>query len=312
MNNIKVTIACITFNHSQYIIEAIESFLMQKANFTYEILIHDDASTDGTTEILKKYEEKFKEKIRVIYQTENQYMKGKRILPILYKESRGEYIALCEGDDFWLDPLKLQKQVDILEKNPKYGGCFHAGIILDAKTNKRLRLVKPFKISREVGAKETILGGGEFVLTNSIVFRSRLLEEFPEKFKYFPVGDYPLQILISLKEKAYYMKDIMSAYRYRTPGSWSVQQDNIDKNIKTKLKIIEMLEELNIFTRYEYREFFEYKKLYYEFLILKLKKNYLKMQDKKFEKIYHNLKLRSKLKLTILCLYDKVKRKKYE
>ena len=104
---IKVSICCITYNHEDYIADAIESFLMQETDFKYEILIHDDASTDKTADIIRSYELKYPEIIKPIYQTVNQYSKNTKILPtFLYPKAKGKYIALCEGDDYWIDPLK--------------------------------------------------------------------------------------------------------------------------------------------------------------------------------------------------------------
>lgn len=122
-----VSICCITYNHAPYIKQCIEGFLMQKTTFSIEILIHDDCSTDGTTEIIRDYEKKYPDLIFPLYEEENQYQKGKasEIDFYNYKRARGKYIAYCEGDDYWTDPLKLQKQVDFMEANPDYSVCFH-------------------------------------------------------------------------------------------------------------------------------------------------------------------------------------------
>ncbi len=121
-----VSIICNTYNHRKFIEQAIRSFLNQKGNFPFEILIHDDASTDGTQEIVKEYQRKYPSLIKPIYQTENQYSKGiKPAFVYQYPRAKGKYIALCEGDDYWTDPFKLQKQVDFLESNPEVVMCFH-------------------------------------------------------------------------------------------------------------------------------------------------------------------------------------------
>lgn len=113
-----VSICCQTYNHVSYIRECLEGFLLQKTNFPVEILIHDDASTDGTADIIREYESKYPDLIFPIYQTENQYSQGVRIPPINYRRARGKYIAFCEGDDYWTEPMKLQWQVDFMEANP--------------------------------------------------------------------------------------------------------------------------------------------------------------------------------------------------
>lgn len=123
-NKIMVSIISLAYNHASYIRECLDGFMMQKTNFAFEVLIHDDASTDGTADIIREYEAKYPDIIKPIYQTENQYSKG---IPIgctyLYPRAKGKYIALCEGDDYWTDPLKLQKQVDFLESHPDYVMC---------------------------------------------------------------------------------------------------------------------------------------------------------------------------------------------
>ena len=121
-----VSIICSTYNHGLYISQCLDGFLMQKTNFPFEILIHDDASTDNTPDIIREYEHNHPQVIRPIYQKENKYSKKEDIFA-KYQCSRvrGKYIAICEGDDYWIDPLKLQKQIDFLENNPDYGMIYN-------------------------------------------------------------------------------------------------------------------------------------------------------------------------------------------
>ncbi len=114
-----LSICCTTYNHEAYISDAIESFLMQETNFPFEILIRDDCSTDKTASIVKAYAEKYPNLIKPVFEKENTFSKGVRPMPQLFKIAKGKYIALCEGDDYWTDPLKLQKQVDLLISYPK-------------------------------------------------------------------------------------------------------------------------------------------------------------------------------------------------
>jgi len=125
MNEPLVSICCQTYNHKNYIRQALDSFLMQKTNFSFEILLRDDASTDGTAEICKNYASKYPDLINLLAYEENQFSKGVKPFADNVKRARGKYIALCEGDDYWTDPYKLQKQVDFLEKNEEISFCYH-------------------------------------------------------------------------------------------------------------------------------------------------------------------------------------------
>ena len=123
-----VSICCLTYNHAPFVRKCLDGFLMQKTTFPIEILIHDDCSTDGTDAIIKEYAEKYPDIIKPLFETENQYSngyRGKMDITFNYSRSQGKYIATCEGDDYWIDPLKLQKQVDFMEANLEYSVTFH-------------------------------------------------------------------------------------------------------------------------------------------------------------------------------------------
>ena len=125
MKDVKVTVCCITYNHEKYIRNCLESLVSQNTDFDYDIIIHDDASTDNTVEIIKEYEEKYPN-IKSIIQTENKYSKGiSPLRDILFPLVKGKYIAMCEGDDFWCDNFKLKKQYEIMEKNSELSWCTH-------------------------------------------------------------------------------------------------------------------------------------------------------------------------------------------
>jgi glycosyltransferase involved in cell wall biosynthesis len=192
-----VSICCLAYNHVSYIRQCLEGFLMQKVNFLFEILIHDDASTDGTVEIIREYESKYPEIIKPIYQIENQYSKGVLInATYQYPRVRGKYIALCESDDYWIDPLKLQKQVDIMESNSEFAVCSHAYIEQYADRSIRRNYTLIAKMLRL--QKKNILGEDVYIYTKNdnlkfwltqpltVLFRSELLNKIPcEQFVYF-------------------------------------------------------------------------------------------------------------------------------
>ena len=136
MNEIMVSVVCDVFNHEDYLRECLDGIVMQQTNFAFEILVHDDASTDKSVEIIQEYVEKYPHLFKPIYQKENQYSRGVGIwCDIQFPRAKGKYIAICEGDDYWIDPLKLQKQVDFMEANPEYGLCYTDYSICDSEGN---------------------------------------------------------------------------------------------------------------------------------------------------------------------------------
>ena len=155
-----VSICCITYNHAKYIRQCLEGFLMQKTSFSYEIVINDDCSTDGTTDIIREYEARYPNLISPIYHAENEYSKGVRGMFATYcfPKAKGKYIAMCEGDDYWIDPLKLQKQVDFMEENPDYSMCFHNAMRLNerAEDKERIKSFCNFNKSRQISTEEII------------------------------------------------------------------------------------------------------------------------------------------------------------
>lgn len=131
-----VSICCLTYNHALYIRQCLDGFLMQKTSFNYEILIHDDASTDSTASIIREYEQRFPDVIKPIYQTVNQHSLGVKISTTFqFPRVKGKYIAMCEGDDYWTDPYKLQHQVDFLENNSDFSICSHRFKVFDQENS---------------------------------------------------------------------------------------------------------------------------------------------------------------------------------
>lgn len=215
-----VSVCCITYNHEKFIEQAINGFLMQKTTFRFEVIIHDDASTDGTTDIIKKYEKLFPEIIRPIYQKENQYSKGikKIATTFVFPCARGKYIAMCEGDDYWTDPYKLQKQVDFLEKNPDYSMCFHDCMILNQNTGIMKARIGNRQIDSDVNLKSLIFENN--IPTASMCFRNNLPDRPYLIFK-TEKGDYALAIHIAEHGLLHYLPDAMSVYRVHEGGVWS-------------------------------------------------------------------------------------------
>jgi len=162
-----VSICCITFNHVKYIRSCLDGFVMQKTTFPFEVLIHDDASTDGTQDIIREYQQKFPEIIKPIYQKENLYSKNMDVNSFNFERVRGKYVALCEGDDYWTDEDKLQIQVDFMESHPECSVCFHPVSVVweDSSEPDRIFPSRKDRFNIEVLLKEN------FIQTNSVMYR---------------------------------------------------------------------------------------------------------------------------------------------
>lgn len=226
MDEILVSIVCITYNHEKYIRDAVQGFLNQKVNFQYEIIIHDDVSNDSTATIIREYEKQYPNLIHGLYETTNQYSKvGILLLKDIYKKCRGKYIAICEGDDYWIDCNKLQLQVDYMENHEDCMLLMHDGIIIDCKEG-TVRAMCPFDSEQDLSAKDLILQ--RQIPTASYMFRNtiRLIDDF---FYKSGMGDYPAQLYCLTRGKIHYFNRIMSAYRHMHEGSWT---ENVHGNLK--------------------------------------------------------------------------------
>ena len=212
-----VTIRCITYNHEPYIRQCLEGFVMQKTNFPFEAIVHDDASTDGTAAIIREYAEKYPDIIKPIYETENQYSKHDGSLDrIMNAHMRGKYIALCEGDDYWIDPLKLQKQVDFMENHPEYSMCFHNAVKYYEDYN-QIELFNQFCKNCDLAIHDAVHKW--LVPTASMLLRRDICINLPTWVSQIYSGDYTLILLAALKGKIFYIHQIMSVYRINFEGT---------------------------------------------------------------------------------------------
>lgn len=254
MSDVLVSIACTAYNHEKYIADALDSFLMQKTDFEYEILVHDDASTDDTAEIIREYERRFPHIIKPIYQTENQYSKNPHIIAnFLFPKAKGKYIAMCEGDDYWTDPLKLQMQVDYLECHPTCSLCVHA--IERVKSDGRLNG------SMEIAHGESADTTFENLVNNKVtwfqlsswVFRTNLVKKLPDFYWNAHIGDTPLRYYLALCGYTHYIDRYMSVYRWLSESSWSRKVKSSEtlliENHKAHTRIYNEIDE---FTNYKY------------------------------------------------------------
>lgn len=216
----KVSVFMITYNHQEYIEQAIEGVLMQDTNFNFELIISNDNSTDNTDKIIKDIIKNHPKssKIRYINRESNLGMINNTIYTL--KDCKGEFIAICEGDDYWIDNKKLQKQIEFLENNSEYVLSFHKVKLLepDGKIIDDNITILPSSYN----TIEDLAKFGNYMHTPSIVFRNINIE-FPIQFKLSPAGDFFIQMLISEYGKIHYIEDEMAIYRNGV-GLWSSKE----------------------------------------------------------------------------------------
>ncbi|XPS87914.1 glycosyltransferase, family II [Desulfosarcina variabilis str. Montpellier] len=242
-----VSICCITYNHEKYIRGTIEGFLIQKTEFPFEIVIHDDASTDNTAKILKNYAEQYPKLIFPIWQEENQYSRGVKIYPsCVWPKARGKYIALCEGDDHWIDSRKLQNQMNFIEKNKDYIAVTENSIVRYDDGREILFSKKP---SRDIKIEE-VIKNRQFA-TASILFRNCI--KFPVEFNGLIAGDTPLFILLLQKGKLKYFNRITSIY---SRGKQGVTY-NFNRKIGDLEKLIIYYRTLDSYLNHNFKSIFK-------------------------------------------------------
>lgn len=258
----ELSIVVVAYNEEEYIEETLEKIIAQKTNFEYEVLCHDDASTDRTQEIIMEFVKKYPDIIIPIFQKDNKMQKGHQVIfEYCYPKARGKYIAYCDGDDYWSDVNKLQRQYDFLESHEDYTLCLHNFDFLEVENGNRY--------TSNCGQKDRDMKIEEFILWDAqripqlgtSMFRTTLAKERPELFVKIgggkkslrPISDYPLYIYLALNGKVRYLADSMSIWRRRGFQSWGITKEwerinqfNLDK--------IAFLKELNQLTAFRNNE----------------------------------------------------------
>ena len=272
-----VCVRCFTFNHANYIEDAMNGFCMQQTSFPFVCALVDDASTDGEPAVIHKYlDDNFNLKDKSVVRNEetddyvltfaqhktnkNCYfavfiLKYNHYSSLEQKECKfryigewydnAKYLAICEGDDYWIHPQKLQMQVDFLENNQSYTMVCNNTAYYSVKRNLIIGNKRCYEQSQEVDRKDVILKGGGFISTCSVIYRPQILDNYPGYCQHCHVGDYPLQIMAAMKGRVYYFDDVFAVYRTENPNSWCGRQEErllSERRLNGMLSEIRMLQ----------------------------------------------------------------------
>lgn len=255
-----VSVICLTYNHGNYVKQALDSFLAQSTDFAYEIVIHDDASNDGTTEILRRYATDFPNKIRLIAQAENQYSKHgfAKVLRTVIESSRGDFLAFCEGDDYWISDNKLQLQINAI-LSAGVGMAFHPAAELRDES-----LTYPDTSRYEEKTyplSELIKKDFHFIQTSSLLISKGSLNEIDyDIMSRCPVADVILRFAAARQYGAVCVNSVGSVYRVLSEGSWSSSVNSVAKQFKFTSAMLNSIDELNSHSGYKYSAEFGYYK----------------------------------------------------
>ncbi len=222
-----ISIRCLVYNHEPFLRQCLDGIVMQQTDYPYEAIVHDDASTDGSAAIIREYAEKYPDIIKPIFETENQFRKDRSVIrKKMDAACRGKYWAVCEGDDFWTDPQKLQMQVSVLESNPDCSMCCSAVKYYSQKQQRYTRVHHCRKGDGSLPVEDVIKRGGLYIPSCSIVYRKSIKDHYPDYCLNCHVGDFPLQIMCAMKGEIYYFDRYMATYRIENNNSWIGQNEN--------------------------------------------------------------------------------------
>ena len=307
--DIKVSVACITYNQENTVELMIKNIINQKTTFDFEVIIHDDCSTDGTARIIRKYADLYPDIIIPVNEKENQFSKGKKIfincvVPLI----RGKYVAFCEGDDYWKDEYKLQKQFEALENNQNCSFCVHDVACVN---NSGLPLSDAFP---GIDIKEGVIKASDYLeyefvekpwlfQTTSYFVRTSVIEklrfEIPIFVIKYPVGDLPIVLLCLQEGNCYYIKQVMSVYRKNSGGILTQNRRKLSNEIKYYERMIEGHKEYKKYAKEDYKKYAEYAISTTKVFLLKLKGEYRAIDKKDYLYAKKSLSYKNRVMITI-------------
>ena len=295
---IMVSILTTAYNHAPFIAQALDSFLAQKTNFPFEVIVHDDASTDGTDDIIRHYAEKYPDIVKPIFQKVNQYSQGINVYSFMKSAARGKYFALCEGDDYWCDEHKLQIQVDWLEKHPEYCACVHNTRKINLKTGSDIVWYSTER-DTDLYFEQILKGGSVCFHTSSIMWRQNI-QIYNEMREIKSYGDYVLALSLALQGKIRYFSRVMSVYRYFTPDSWSMRQSvSAQARIRRHQDNLRLMEIVNDLTNRKYCRITDEIIKKQKFCILEESGHYQELKEGELKTLYQKLTVWRRLNIFV-------------
>lgn len=254
-DKIKISVLCFVYNHEKYLDKCLSAIMAQNTSVRYEVIVHDDCSTDGTRDIIRRYYEEYPDIIVPIFEAQNLYSQGINIgREIVYPRIRGKYIAMCEGDDYWCDENKLQLQYEYMEGHPECAGCFHNTRWNNLLKREKNHLFNSWQIIYELTPRDVIVRKDGSVHTSSFFFRSQyyLKPDFTYKYCW---GDYSTLCMLMMKGTLVCIPKVMSVYNYGTESSYTL---NISRTPQQQYVILNQfdsfMDEFNKFSEYKYDE----------------------------------------------------------
>ena len=297
-----VSIVCDTYNHAPYIRRALDGFLCQQTDFPFEIIVHDDASTDGTADIIRTYEAAHPDLFRCVYRTENMFSKDPKILEhYVFPLARGKYTAICEGDDYWTSPDKLQKQISYMEAHPDCTLCVCAADLVDPEEN-WIGSVSPYDVDTDISTEDMIMGGGGFVATASIVAPTHLAKNRASFCDETDVDDAVLQIWFASNGTTHYFVESMCAYRQAVPGSWTEMYHAAGREaqIVHHRGLARALRAFDAQSNYRWHDAVDFNATYQEYEVLRMTNDLPALKKPPYRKRYLELPLQRRIRMHLV------------
>lgn len=291
--NIKVSVICLAYNHENYIRKMLDGIVHQQADFLYELLIHDDASTDKTAEIIREYQQKYPSIVKPIYQEVNQYSQRIPIIKtFLLPLAKGQYVAFCEGDDYWCDNHKLQAQVDYMETHCEHPFCTHYVSCVNRDGSPLDRAFPSYKLTMNEITLHDLMNEEFrkekwFLHINSYLIRTEIYRNYmndkPDFAKsFYRIGDLPLTLYLLSLGNGGFLHRSMSCYRMLSGGVMSKLTENKDFAVKVAEGKAEGLQKFNEYTGFAYQRELDHAICAEEVRICFLKRDYKSLRKRKY------------------------------